>query len=362
MISSVELGQGQTFSRTSEEDGLHDTFDRVFKVLMSYPSEVYDPQAFCGVLIGSKHPYNNNLTCFSFDCKYDGDSRLVNLVTFKYKNFASNVANTSGTDPKQLSPEQRPCEWTTDTSLMEAPAFTWLPPVGQWQTPTNVLGDRYDGVTVQVPVTNIKVEQFEPQDPLKNLQYVGYVNSLAMTLGSMTLEPKTVLFRGASQKPHVETFGKNTVRGWIVTYDFVYKRNECKYPSPAGAPITQVVGWMRLQPLEGINVRNDRLGDPDVDKEGLSLEHEDFKVKYNFPLLQPLAYAANSQGLRTRAMIGFPCPTGGWAQRPASSPIALNLDGTPRLIDTVNNKYPILQLYDVQPFGDLPTLLGLRIP
>jgi hypothetical protein len=334
----------------------------VFKVLLSSPNEYYNAQAYCEVYVGQEHPVNNWLTCYTFDVKPDGDSRMVHLVTFKFKTFASNEASSGKDDPKKQPPADRKCEWTTDTSLMEVPADTWLPPVGAWQAPVNVLGERFDGVTKQVPVTNIKVDQFEPQDPLKNLQYVGYVNNVAMVLGSMTLEPKTVLFRGVSQKPHVETFRDQTIRGWIVTYDFVYKRNEVQYPGPNGAPIVGVVGWRRLQPLEGFNVLNDRLGDADVDEQGLTLEHEDFKVKYNFPLVQPLDYAANTQGKRMRAMVGFPCPTGGWAQRPSASPIALNLDGTPRKIDTANNKYPLLQLYDVQPLGNLAQLLGLRLP
>jgi hypothetical protein len=361
-IASSELAQGQAFSRSSEDDGLRDTFDRVFKVLLSSPSEVYDPQAYCNVYIGSAHPFNYNLTCHSFDAKFDGESRLVNLITFKYKSYSSNEASGGRDDPKQKAPADRKCEWTTDTSLMEVPADTWLPPVGAWQAPVNVLGERFDGVTKQVPVTNIKVDQFEPFDPLKNLKYVGYVNNVAMVLGSMTLEPKTVLFRGVSQKPHVETFRDQTIRGWIVTYDFVYKRNEVQYPGANGGPIVEVVGWRRLQPLEGFNVLNDRLGDADVDEQGLTLEHEDFKVLRTFVTPSTYSYAAGTQGKRMRAMVGFPCPTGGWAQRPSSSPIALNADGTPRKIDPANNKYPLLELYDVQPLGDLTQLLGLRLP
>ena len=358
-IASSELAQGQAFSRSADGEGSQsDTFDRVFKVLLSSPNEVYDPQDVCRTYIGSAHPVNDNLTCRSFGVRFDGESRLVNLVTFKYQSYASNEASSGQVDPYQKAPADRSCGWTTDTSLMEVPADTWMPQGGVWQTPTNPLGERYDGVTKQVPVTNIKVNQFVATDPLGSLQYVGFVNEYAMKFGPMQLEPKTVLFRGASQRPHIETFKKLTIRGWIVTYDLVYKRNELYYPGAGGTPVKIVVGWRRLQPLEGFNVINNRLGDPDVDEQGLTLEHEDFKVKYNFPLAQPLA----TQGKRMRAMVGFPCPTGGWAQRPASSPVALNTDGTPRKIDPAGNKFPLLQLYDVQPYGDLALLLGIRLP
>jgi hypothetical protein len=362
-IASSELAQGQAFSRSADGEGSQsDTFDRVFKVLLSSPNEVYNPQDFCNVYIGSAHPLNNDLTCRSFSAKFDGESRMVNLVTFKYQSYASNEASSGQTDPYQSAPSDRKCQWTTDTSLMEVPADTWLPQGGVWQTPINPLGERYDGVTKQVPVTNIKVSQFEAFDPLACLNYVGAVNEFPLQFGSKLLESRTVLFRGASQRPHVETFRNLTIRGWIVTYDFVYKRNECRYPNANGVPVLEIVGWRRLQPLEGFNVINDGLGNADVDEQGLTLEHEDFKVKYNFPLAQPLDYAANTQGKRMRAMVGFPCPTGGWAQRPSSSPIALNADGTPRKIDTVAGRYPLLQLYDVQPMGNLAQLLGLRLP
>ena len=134
----TELTQGQTFSRTSEEDGIHDTAQRVFKVLLVSPAEVFDPQAYLGVYIGTIHPYNNNLICFSFDAKFDGESRMVTLVTFNYRSFASAAASSGRPDPKIIQPEVRPANWSTETSLMEIPAPTWCEfGSGKWVVPIN---------------------------------------------------------------------------------------------------------------------------------------------------------------------------------------------------------------------------------
>ena len=89
---ATELTQGQACTRSSEDNGLNDTSQRVYKVILNHPAEVFDPQAFCGVYVGYRHPFNLNQVCFSFDAKFDGDSRMVAIVTFNYKSFATAAA------------------------------------------------------------------------------------------------------------------------------------------------------------------------------------------------------------------------------------------------------------------------------
>lgn len=366
---ATELTQGQAFSRTSEEDGLHDTAQRVYKVLLLHPAEVFDPQSFTGTYIGSRHPYNVNLVCFSFDAKFDGDSRMVSIVTFNYKNYATWAASATGgaQDPKTISPDIRPANWSTDTSLMEIPADVWTTAFADnWTVPMTPNKDRYDGITKMVPVTTIRVDQYEQTDPMKNSEWVGYINSQDVKVGNRTFPRHTLMLRGVSSKAHVETFRTQTFRGWIATYELVYRGNKMKYQGPDGGNVEVTVGWDRLQPLEGFYVKNSRLGDADVDEQGLALEHVDYKVKV-LPLPQPFEYAAGTQGKKVRAMVAFPCPTGGWAQRPSASPIALNEDGTPRNLRDLKPdgvtpvRFPILKRYQVQPDEDLVTKLNLRL-
>lgn len=374
----TELTQGQTFSRSSEEGGLVDSAQRVYKVILLHPAEVFDPQFLTGTYVGSRHPYNINLVCFNFDAKFDGESRMVAFVTFYYKNYATWAASATGgqNDPKTISPDIRPANWSTDTSLMEMPADLWSPAGanGPWTVPMTPMKDRYDGITKMVPITTIRVDQYEHRDPMINSEHVGSINSLDIKMGGRTYPAHTLMLRGVSSKAHVETFRTTTFRGWIATYDLVYRLNKVKYTKGDGSQANDkesVIGWDRLQPLEGFYVKNDRLGDDEVDLYGLSLQHSDYKVLDTAPTPSGYTYAAGTggkttQGQKMRAMVGFPCPTGGWAQRPSASPIALNSDGTPRNLTATKQDgspkyYPILVKYQVQPEIDMVSTLNLRL-
>lgn len=360
---ATELTQGQAFSRSSEEGGLQDTSTRAFRVVLLSPGEVFSPQAYCGVFVGDIHPVNSNLVCFSFDAKYDGDSRMVSIVTFNYRNFASASSSGSGgrQDPKTVPPEVRQANWSTTTSLMEIPASSWCEYLsGKWTVPTNPAGDRYEGVTKQVPVTTIHVDQMEQEDPLRHMDHVGKINDRTMNIGSHDFALHTVMLRGITSRAHVETFRESTFRGWVATYEFVYRANEVKVDDPHGGPgsTTYVLGWDRLQVVEGYNVINKvgALLDPAVDVMGLSLTHAGYKVQAPFTL------AVGTEDKRVRAMVGIPSydETGGWVQRPASSPVALNLDGTPRKVYGGNLK-PLVVRYQVQDSIDMVARLNLRL-
>ena len=365
----TELTQGQTFSRTSDEGEIKDSAQRVYKIILSHPAEVFDPQFYTGTYIGSRHPFNTNLVCCSVDAKFEGESRMVSIVTFNYRRYASSSSSSGRKDPKTTKPTERPANWTTDTSLMETPCDSWRrwesngAVKGRYSYPANPMFDRYDGVSKLVPITKISVEQYEPLDPLNNTMWVGFINKEVMWIGGYQFPRHTVMLRGVNSKPHVEMFGSETFRGWIATYDFAHRMNMV---DPPGSGPPQPIGWDRLQPLEGLYVKNDRLGDDDVDSGGLSLEHADYKVQVTAGAPQPYAYAAGSAGKRMRAMVGFPCPTGGWAQRPSASPIALNEDGTPRNLkdnnpDGTPKRYPIVWRYQVQPDVDLVSQMNLRL-
>lgn len=366
----AELAQGQSFSRTSEEGSLNDTFTRTFRVMLLSPGEVFDPQAYCGVYVGDRHPYNLNLICHSFDAKFDGDSRLVTLITFNYRSFASTAASANRPDPKTTEPTVRPANWSIDTSLTEVPATTWAKcalatgnRTNAWEMPRNPAGDRYEGVTKLVPITTIRVEQFEQVDPLRWSVYAGYINSENMTFGIQTFLKHTVMFRGVSCKPHVETFRNITHRGWMATFEFQQKNNDVLLESETGTgnPTRVDVGWDRLQVVEGYSVIN-KVGaqnDASVDAFAMALKHAGGQVTV------PLALVEGTEGKKVRAMVGIPSmdAQGGIFQRPASAPVALNLDGTPRLVYPVaaNSLRPIVQRYQVQNDIDLVATLGLRL-
>lgn len=364
---ATELTQGQAFTRTSEENGINDTAQRVYKVLLLHPAEVFDPQAYTGTYIGSRHPYNLNLVCFSFDAKFDGDSRMVSIVTFNYRNYATAAASAGLQDPRTISPDARPANYSTDTSLMEVPCDSWK----RWENdgnlkgkpsyPTNPNGDRYDGVSKLAPMTTIRVDQYEQRDPMVNTEWVGFINSEEMWIGGRKFPRHTVMLRGVSSKAHVETFRNQQFRGWIATYDFGHRMNMVTIP-PSTKPFA--LGWDRLQPLEGFYVKNDRKNVDEVDVNALALEHLDYKVKGSDRATYE--YAAGTAGQKVRAQVGFPCPTGGWAQRPSASPVALNADGTPRNVQKVDANgdpvyYPLVYRYQVQDDVDLVTVMNLRL-
>lgn len=360
---ATELTQGQAFSRTAQDDGTNDTAQRAYKVVLDHPAEVFNPQTYTGTYIGSRHPTNLNLVCTSFDSKFEGDSRMVAIVTFSYQSYASASASAGRADPKTVSPASRPANWTTDVSLVEIPAPTWKAVsistgvgAGNWQVPINPSGDRYEGVTKLVPTTTIRIDQLEANDPLLNNQWVGYINSEPFQIGSLGIQRHTLMLRGISSKPHVETFGEQTFRGWMATYEFSHRENLTKIDGT----VTCSPGWDRLQIVEGYSVMNVAGAEnrADVDSDGLALEHANYEV------VVPRKIVAALIGKKSKAMIAIPSvdARGGMFQRPASSPIALNSDGTPRLINpnVAGALDPTILRYQVQNDVDF-AVLNLRL-
>ena len=354
---STELPQGQSFARDADSARVADNAERNFRVVLNSPNEIYSPQAVCNVRVGDAHPYNPLLTCSGFDAKFEGDSRLVNIVTFKYS------SNPGQEDTKQKNPDVRPPLWSTSTTLIEAPIIHWkrrssdTGSIGDWETPKNPAGDRYEGISKLEPATTISVEQYEGLDPTRNIRYVGRVNSTAMTLGSMVMPPRSVMLRGLQSKPHVEPFGDLVWRGWICSYEFAYRDNVASYYNGT-AQIRDSIGWDMTQIVEGFSIKNIGLGAAGVDQGALN-----YKVDENGAITPDWAGRTLFEGgSKLRALIKMPAvgtDSTKVSQRAAVQPVALNENGSPRDVDTAS---PAVLVYRYQIYEDcdFKTVLGLR--
>lgn len=350
-----EISSGQQFQRSQDENGIADSQTRIFRILLSNAGEVFNIQEACGVKIGDQHPYNTNIYCRSFSANFEGDSRMVVLVTFQYQTQAG---SNKQEDPQQQPPDIRPANWSTSTSLIEAPAYSWKLDLGNdWVAPTNPVGDIYDGVTRLVPVTTITIEQYVPDDPTKHSQYAGKVNEDGFRFGSLFCLKRTVMFRGVSSAPAVEAWGDLIFRGWKATYEFAYRPNNSKWHDGTQAREGDV-GWDVLVPVSGFNVRAfTPPGGASDDQYGQPLKHSAGRIGFDngVPVL-PIGVA---DGDKVRGMIKVhEYEDGGVSQTPSAQPIPLNMDGRPRLY-TADPKV-IVRRYQVQQEMDF-NLLELRL-
>ncbi len=340
-----EIASGQQFSRSGGDSGkLADSQTRVFRVLMNSPNEALDIQKDCGVYIGNNHPQNDNIFCTAFDAKYEGDSRLVLLCTFQYGSYPSSESSGGGEDPKSFSPDIRPPNVTTSTSTAELPIYEWREvdenaevDGGDPVPAKNSAGDMYDGITTLTYIATIAVEQFVPDDPTKHLAHVGTVNSEQLNLGSLVIEPRTLMLRGLTMKPTIESWGSEIYRGWMATYEFAYK------------PET----WDLRIPQTGYNVKAFNVNIQGVDNYGQPLKHKNGKV------LTPLALPDGvSAGDKVRAMVKvFEYENGGVSQLPSAQPVALNDDGYPMAASL----QPLIKRYSVYETSDFAETLALRV-
>lgn len=326
-----EVSDGQSFSRSAEGGAIADTLTRVFRVILETPGEYLDIQQACGVYIGDVAPSNPGLFCQSFSASFENNSRVTVLCTFQYATNSSSPENS----PPQ-SPDVRPAEWSISSALVEAPAWYWKPEegpdAGRDVAPANVVGDLYDGITKLEPVITISITQFETADPTYRLLDVGKINEDDLVLGSyLSCEPYTVMFRGITKKPAIEPFGANVVSGYSCTYEFLYK------PNFVGGEFNEKLGWDILVPQSGMNVicfdpdGGQDQPNPMADPLGQPLQWEEgslgTKVKAN-PYTLPKGLRS---GTKAQAMVAIPAHAdGGFSQKPASSPIPLNNDGSPR--------------------------------
>jgi hypothetical protein len=359
----AELTQGVTYEFSSEQEGVAASTPRVFRIIKNTPDEYINLPVVCNVKIGDEHPSEQGLFCFSFTGAYDGDSRMVILATFNYRTTPSQSSSGGGQDPRSYPPEVRPANWYCSTSLVEAPVYSWqrvnAGDGGSLQTPSppqNPAGDIYDNASAVVPVVSIFVEQFEGTDPTRHVLHAGKTNSDILTLGSLTMPRRTVMFRGIQSKPVVEEWGGVIRRGWSCTFEFLFKLNPA-YAYVAGAYVIQNVGWDILQPLSGFNVKafvpnlvqntNDNYGQP-------------LKLGSDFKIEQPLALPNGiGAGDKVRGMVRISGADNVTTQLPCAQPIPLNEDGTPR-IETATPKV-LVHRYKVTEEINFTQTFGIRL-
>lgn len=348
-----ELPQGKAFGRSSEGGTLADTATRTWKIIMDSPTESFDISSAIGVQIGDPLDGVNPIPCVSIDVRGDGESRMVRIVTARYQT-SGQVSPNGQEDPKLIMPELRPANFSTSTSLYEMPASKWVDYGSENWTPClNPAGDRVEGVVKLEPITTIRITQFNMLPGTVYATKVGRINSNTMTLGSFaSYEPHTVMFRGVEAQPHVETFGRLVVSGFMNSYEFSYRQN---WVFGHGA-----CGWDQLVILEGYNciATTPNLVSSTLDSFALPLKTEGEGVGSG-RIVVPLELAegvANNQKVRAHVLVS----SGRFAgQNPAAMPVALNEDGTPRKIGGAVE--PILKRKQTQPDEDLVSALQLRI-
>lgn len=316
----TELAQGNTFGRSAEAGNLADQAQRVYKIILNSPDESVDIFSAIGVNIGDPYSGNNPIPCVSIEGRSDGESRLVRIVTASYRTTVG--GDEGGQDPGTFSPDVRPANFSTSTTLYEAPAYEWreYPAVGMlagaWTAIVNVNGEPIDGISRMESITTIRVTQFSAVPGTIHAQHAGKINEETMNLGSyLSCAPHTVLFRGVEAQPHVETFGDTVYRGFMNSYEFAYRPNKTEQHGECGWDVTPLhTGFMVKAFAVPGRQDQDEFGQP------LKIDNETKKIAV------PLALEDGVQpGTKQRAMV-----RAGWYQNPSAQPIALNEDGTPR--------------------------------
>jgi hypothetical protein len=360
------LAQGNAFARSADGGQLADTATRTWKVILNEPNESWDIGASVGVQIGDPYSDSNPIPCVSVEARADGESRLVRIVTAQYRTNAGGD-DGGGQDPGSYSPDVRPANFSTSTTLYEMPAYSWkrlkagfmAEPSYQDEVAVNSAGDRLDGVTKFEPITTIRVTQFSQTPGTTFSHYCGHVNSEEMNLGSyMTCAPHTVMFRGVEAAPHVESFGNMVYRGFMNSYEFAYRVNKSEAPGASGD-----YGWDLAVPVTGFTCRAFNPANPRADQDPCAVPLQRWPLDdperpglIKVPLQLQDGVAVNE---RIRALVRV-AGRGQWAdQAPCAQPVALNEDGTPRS----ENADPKIILWRVstQPEINLTQTLQLRL-
>jgi hypothetical protein len=348
----TELAQGNGFSRSADGGQLADQATRVFKVLLNAPNESWLMDQAVGVSIGDVYSNQNPIPCVSMEARADGESRLVRIVTVQYRSNAGGDDGAGGQDPGTQSPDVRPANFSTSTSLYEAPAYEWRewPGGGAFEAVANENGDPIDGISRMEAITTIRVTQFAPTPGTVHSQHCGKINSEQMNLRSyMTCAPHTVLFRGVEAAPHVESFGPAIYYGFMNSYEFAYRPNVV---TPHGQ-----CGWDATPLHTGFNVKAFNPAAPRADQDpfGQPLKFVDYKLVD--PLKLPDGVAV---GDKVRAMVKIVnMETGAVSQNGSAQPVALNEDGTARKVG--DGRRPIIWRRQVQQEIDLTNTLQLRL-
>jgi len=339
-----ELMQGKSFSRSSQGGSLADTITRTFRIILNSPDEFFSIPDAIDIQIGDLYP-DTDVPCIGYDDKAEGDSRMVRIVTANYQTTPGNDDGSGGgTDPGQYSPDVRPANFTTGSSLIQVPVMSWSELVGgvlnASKPAVNPVNERYDGTSKLVPSITISITQYDTV-PTRHLNNVGMVNKSAFAFGPMNIPIAECMLRGISNNPHVESFGPNIFRGWMRTYEFAWCRQLCQ--------VDQIV--------EGFSCVNSVLAIGAVDCDDLAMS---LKADENNQIIVPHALSDNVAAI-SRAMCAVPREDK-QQQLPCVSPVPLNRDGTPRARDAAHP--PLIEVYVAQPtmnFGANFSGFGIRL-
>jgi hypothetical protein len=318
----TEIAQGNTFSQSSESSQMAFSASRAWKLILNDANESLDVNAATGVNIGTPYSGENPIPCVSIECRADGESRLVRIITATYR---ATPGADPGADPRTQEPAARPALYSMSASLQEITCWSGKPVVAgvsqAWGPAANPVGDLYDGVSRLEPVVTINIDQYSYTDQSHFLGLVGYVNSDQIYFSSLSIAPHCAMLQNVSCNPVVEQFGETIFRGFKITFAFgvrahwTFTRNG-----------VEAIGWDIAVPQTGYNIKNTGVGRSDVNLEALNLEHQ----SDTGTLVTPYRVATGSEGRKMQARVSVSSPSGGICQRIASQPVALNDDGTPR--------------------------------
>lgn len=318
---------------------------RLFRVILESPDESYNIQEAVGVYVGDPHPVNVGVPCVSVSDRADGDSRVVRIVTASYRTTAG---SDPAQDPKLTEPELRVAKWSIDAGTAEVPVTEWgLADEGGtlFEKPLNPAKDPIEGIFKTIPIVRYSFEQFEADVPRANVMSIGFINSDDFTFAGILIPTHTCMVRNVRVRPHIESWGQQVRRGYMVEYEFVQR--------------TDTSGWNIVYPLSGFNCINKGLGNADVETGALTLELTDAGRIKDWPNPQ---LAIGTQDRKVRANILIAHFEGGASQRPSAQPVPLNADGSPR----ANTADPavLTEEYRVQPemaFGGNFASFGIRL-
>lgn len=365
LVKEITSGNQLTLSGgpTSQTSG---SATRVFRIILDQPGEVVSAQDLCGIGIGSAHPNLTDSFCTSVETRYDGESRMALLCTFQY----DAETTQSGDNNNDKEPGTRPANWSTSTSLIETPVYSWYrrTDTAKWagQTPAvNAAGDIYDAVTKLTGILNINVvQEHVDENPVQFNEWAGFVNSKSFVLGGgngggIVINENTCLFKGVNSQPFVEEWNGKKYKGWRATFELAYKPNRTEVFLPDKGQVVMVnLGWDVAVPESGFNVRAfTPPGRADQDQYGQPLKHADGMI--GFDNGDPVLPMNIADGEKVRAMVRvFDYERGGVSQAPSASPIPLNDDGTPR--SRTANPQVLVYGYQVQGSVDFVDQFKLR--
>ena len=338
MGTLYELATGKSGREVSDKRAT-DTYTRVYKYIKSTPQEQYVVPTVLGYGVGAVLN-GTNAVCVSVSDEPDGDSRLVRIFTTVFKT----PPVTGGASSQQQPPPVRPPNITFQFGTDTVASATWMPnPVanGGRSPARDPNGNPIDNVVKPTAVGTIRLTQFVTNDPAQYQSEVGTVNADSVTFGSFTAIARTLMFKGISAQPAVESFGDYTYSGWSCTYEFSYREN-FQYinvgtdTSPNFASVN--IGWDMAVPQTSRMAYASMAKGNIVDPLGIPLLHVNGAVQRvnGGPIQNKYDYAKNADGdsiagQRVRAMVAVPAANGGFAQIPASEPIPVNDDGSPRV-------------------------------